>query len=203
MCVRRKKMEIDATALCSLEDVSFYMDIKTEDGEVADVDFITGTINNISTAMEIYCGLEHFTATLYTEYHDGGGYGLLFPDRYPITTVSGIYDDDSWTWDVDTLIDPTTYRVIDRNRIVLKDGGFFGNYVQNVKLIYTAGFATIPGDLKLACIKEVARLFRTRIDKGVESRSVQVNNIFTKYVMDEFMPETRTVLNRYRVKSAK
>jgi len=198
-------MEIDATALCTLEDVSFYMDIKTEDGEVADVDFLSSTINNVSSAMEQFCGLEHFTPTVYTEYFDGGGKGLLFPDRYPITTVSGIYDDEDWNWDTvsgTNAVDPTTYRVVDKNRIVLKSG-YFSNYTQNIMVVYTAGFATIPGDLKLACIKEVARLFRTRNDKGVSSRSVQANNIYTKYITDEFIPETKAVLNRYRIKGAK
>jgi hypothetical protein len=193
----------NATALCKLEDLKLYMDIKTEDGEVDDADLLIGLINQITAAMENYCGLKHFQSTVYTEYFDGGGVNELYPDHYPITSVSGIFDDDSWTWDSDTEISGTDYRIVDHNRILLKSYNIFGDWAQNVKVVYTAGFASIPEDLKLACAKEVARLFRTRNDKGVESRSVQNNNTFSRYVMEEFLPETKSVLNRYRVKGAK
>lgn len=191
------------TALCNLEDLKLYMDIKTEDGEVDDADLLIGLINQITATMETYCGLLHFTETVYTEYFDGAGSDTLYPDRYPITSVSGIYDDGSRTFDEDTKLDPTIYFVADNNTILLTSYNTFGDYRRNVKLVYVAGFATIPEDLKLICVKEVARLFRTRNDKGMESRSIQNNNTFSRYVLDTFLPESITILNKYRVKGAK
>lgn len=193
-------MVLDDNALCTVDEVKAYLDV--EELNASDFALIESLINQISKQMDNYCG-GVFGSIEYTEYHDSNSNDMLFPNHYPITSVSGIWNDASWGWSSSTEIDNSTYRIANNNSVVLYNGTF-GSADQNIKIIYTAGYSTTPKDVSLACIKEVARVYRLRIDKGTMYRSEDrpSGTISSSYVVEEFLPETVSVLNRYRIKSA-
>jgi len=195
-------MSIDTYALTSREAVHAY---RIANGERLNTTPETNTlidnlINAVSARFESYCDRK-FKSREYTEYHDGGGHSVLYPDQYPITSISGIYDDSNWSWAESSKIDSTQYRIVGDNSIVFKStANVMGDYRQNIKLIYTAGYSTLPYDLENACILEIMRAMGRLEDLEVsEKRS---NENLLKYVASDFLPETRSVIEKYRRKVA-
>ena len=77
------------------------------------------------------------------------------------------------------------------------DGLTFSKGVKNIKVIYVAGYATIPIDIGQACIEIVAKKYKAGKDKkqGVVSDSLGERSITFK---DEDIPkEARLVLDSY------
>jgi hypothetical protein len=159
-------------------------------------------INAISEGFENYCQ-RTFALTTHTETYNGAGAEFLYTNNYPITSVSGLYDDESWGWGSDTAFAANDYKISnDKKSIRLYDSIFFDEE-ENVKIIYTAGYSTIPADLETACIMEVCRM----IDKFMmKTYDVQGNSNAggdsQTFITDNYLPQTITVLNRYKRKVA-
>ena len=194
---------LNNNALCSYDELVRFMGIDNDDDDV--IDELTALINRVSKSMETYCD-RTFYIQEYTETYRGSGVKDLITDQYPVTSVSGIWSSTSRTWDSTTLVATDEY-FINRhgNSIVWYESYFPVWSYENIKVIYTAGLFTsvdaVPADLKLVCIKEVARNYRLKDDKGFNSRSTDeggAGGIDTmNFVVSEFMPETEQVLNRY------
>jgi hypothetical protein len=155
---------------------------------------IEDLINRYTTMFESYCDRK-FKLDTYTEYYDGTGTQDLFTDSFPISAVVSLYDDAGWEWDSDTLVDSADYRIADENRITMKSG-WFPAYNQSVKVTYSAGYETIPDDLKQVCIVEVARAFKNR--KQMDTISTTMPDGTINYTTLEFLPQTRRILDKYR-----
>lgn len=191
---------LNADALCTAEEVKQYLSMEDFDDNIDDL--ITATINRKSTQILNYIDLP-IASTTYTEYHDGNSSQELYPNMYPITSVSGIWNDSSWGWSDSNLVDSTTYMIVDDNRIVLKSGNF-GTGTRNVKITYVAGYASTPEDIKAACIKEIVREVRQRDRLGITAMTEDraVGSFDANYVLDTFLPDNLKVLNRYKRKAA-
>lgn len=185
-------MAVDTTSLCTLQDVKNFLGITgskdTEDTLI--VDLIDGESNH----MELYMGRVIVSAEQ-TEYHDGDGSAYLYPSNYPITSVSGIWDDTDWTWGSSSLLTATNYSSRD-DRVIVYKNSVFSKGKQNIKIIYTAGYSTVPEDLKVACMTEVSRKFKRRREAGVESITKEDGT--TSYSLVNFLPEVKSVLDRYK-----
>jgi hypothetical protein len=85
--------------------------------------------------------------------------------EYPITAISGIWDDTDRDYGSDTKIDSDDIIYGERNGvtpgIIVLDNDVFSIGVKNIKITYTAGYVTdgdnenIPDDLKQALYKLV------------------------------------------------
>jgi hypothetical protein len=178
--------------LCLVSEVKNYLGITTIDS--TEDALIETLIDGVSKLFEMYCGTV-FEATEYTEFYDGDGTSCLFPYNYPITSISGIWDDMSWEWGDNTKIEATNYRIKNSNTIILRDIVFY-DYEQNIKIIYTAGYITIPADIKQACVEETARKYKGKEHIDMVSLSFGTEST-TKYIND-LLPTTKTVLSKYR-----
>lgn len=188
-------MPVGTYALCNLEEVKDYYGLrgaKPEEDEQYEK-----LIDHFTTIFETYCDRE-FKSREHTEYHDGNGTRFLYPDQYPITSVSGIWSSTNWDWDDDTLIDSDTYAIKNTNCIVRKSSVFTKYDNQNIKIIYTAGYSSIPEDLKLACIEEVVRAYKNRKGVDVLAKTAADGSI-TRYTKD-LMPSTLRILDTYKRK---
>lgn len=95
----------------------------------------------------------------YTEYYQGNGTSKLMLRHYPVTALTSIYDDPDLEWNSDDLIDSDDLQISDADTgEIFYDGGIFteSKDVENLKVTYTAGFATIPSDIEMAVIKKTA-----------------------------------------------
>jgi hypothetical protein len=184
-----------ATAtLCSLEEVKNFLGQK---GAVAeDDDLIESLCERITSIFSNWCGISSFTPATYTEYHNGNGTQYIFPNNIPITSITSIYLDDDWVFGSDTMFpNSLSYKVVDNRYIVMRDD-ILTTGEQNVKIIYTAGYSTIPEDLKQAAIEEVSRKFRRRKEIDLASKSVEGGTV--NFVKDELLKSTKDILLKYK-----
>lgn len=121
----------------------------------ADAELLSALISAASAAVQGYCGRE-FTSEERTELHDGDDQQTLILDEYPVTdidTVKTIDDDDE-----ETTIAETDYRYRTDGVLVLKYTTFPAG-IQNIEVVYTAGYATIPEDLQEAVVQIAVKLY--------------------------------------------
>ena len=143
--------------LVTIEDLELYL-LKSYDTnpsfdsqETEQAEFI---ISAVSTQIENYTN-RTFGASSYTENLDGMGTPYLVVENYPITSLTSVsYLDQEG--DVTTAID------IDYIKITYKDGilyyyAGFAHGVQNLQVVYSAGYTDIPDDLKLYALKMITR----------------------------------------------
>jgi len=191
---------LNNNALVSYDELARYLDITNDDDNV--IDELTALINRISKSMETYCDREFYIQE-HTQTYKGTGTNTLPLRQYPITAVSGVWSSSSRTWDSDTLVAADDYYNND-DSIVWYESYFPIYSYETIQVIYTAGLfsttATVPADLKLACMKEVSRAYKHIDDIGVTTRSENggVDTWGTLLAMSqEFLPETAQILNRY------
>lgn len=180
-------------ALCELDEVKRYLSIDGSAEEEGDL--LEELIDNVSKMFETECDRE-FSSTEHTEYFSGGGRRWIRPKHYPITAITSLWDDNDWGWNNDDLVDTDEYKISNDERFVILKNTTFVNAVENVKVTYTAGYSTIPLDLKMVCIDEVARLYKARTQRHLTSYS---NTEGENLVFDPkaFSDTTKTVLKRY------
>ena len=111
-----------------------------------------------------------------TEYYSGDGSNTLLTDQYPITALTNVYDDLDRVYGSDTEIDSDDLAIMPQGLAykIIYDGGTFTSGVRNIKIVYTAGYTTIPYDLQQACLEIIAYFFKNSDENrfGVTSRTV-------------------------------
>lgn len=157
--------------------------------------FLTKMINSATSAIENICGKRRFKSTTYTnERYDGNGADKLYLRHYPIISVSALtidnesqseatdYDDYDGHW-----IEPVIQGVKLEGCLYRVDKWNFG--WQNVKITYTAGYATIPYDLDLACQLTVRGFYN--IKKNSESKKSETIGRYS-YTIDTLPASEQT-----------
>ena len=188
-------MALSNDALVSLDEVKRYYFPDMDKSKSQDDDNIESLIDSVTDQFEKYCGIDSFHDNDYTEYIDSI-YGCdQFVKNIPINSITSIYNDFDWSWDESTLLDSDDYMIKGSRYITFKYGFYAGN--QNLKVTYNGGFTTIPSDLKLACIKEVARSFKNRYDIDVNSKSLEDGS--KTRVDDGLMRSTKQVIDKYKI----
>ncbi len=183
---------LPANAICTRKEVKDYMNIVQADNTLDNL--FHDVIGRISTAFESYCSRK-FHADDYTEYLDGDGGRNLFPNQFPINSIASIHDDSDWQWDSDTLIDSADYRIADDRYIVYS--GIFGLSPQNIKLVYNAGYSTIPVDLTQAAIEEVGRKIKHRQDFDEAVKTLGDGSVTFQEM--NFLTQTIKTLDQYKL----
>jgi hypothetical protein len=181
--------------LCTLQEVKVYVSLDT-DKAVGNIDtLLERLITSKTKAITTYIGYTQILAAEYTEYIDGNGTQYLFPSNIPINTVTSVHDSPDWVYDSDSLIDSSYYKIVDKRYIVL-NGYAFAISNQNVKIVYNAGYTTIPEDLAQVCIEEVVRTYNDKANIGVSSRTDRHGGV-TK-VEKGFMTQSIEIMDKYR-----
>jgi hypothetical protein len=161
-------------SLTTLAKVKSQLDIPASDTS-QDVR-LTTYLNAASSAIESYCERKFEQAT-YTEYHHGRRMNFIMPREFPIVSVTTLNIDNDRLYPSDKDVPVNEYSIADRNRTIFYSGKFPQGF-NNIKLVYTAGYATIPGDVELACIwacewfvkhRERKDMGRVSVSKGDES----------------------------------
>lgn len=143
-------------ALCQVSDVT---SIPGFPSSISD-DFVKRKINQATEMIEGYCG-RRFALTTYTdEKYDGTYTSSLVLKQRPIATSPAVTvkASDGATSDASYQTIDSSYYFIDYDAGII-DGvsNFFGGY-NRWGITYTAGYATIPGDLLEACATLAAYL---------------------------------------------
>ena len=197
--------------LTSIQKTKAFLHVS--DSEIDDY-VVQNLIDSVSDFIEkTYCNRKFLTSS-YTEFYDGreinAGYGffgtagyasgatykrLIILNQYPVTAVSGVWDDPNRIFANSDLIDPTSYIWTSEGRLEL-DGLFFSRGIQNIKVTYTAGYAadSIPNDLQYAVWKIVQNIYKSSV---TAVNSPQRLSIITEITTME-NTEARKILDNYR-----
>lgn len=178
-------------ALTTLANVKQYLQIDPLDTD-ADA-LLQRMIDAASATIERFCGRTFLQAT-YTEVRDGSGQNRMTVRHIPLTAVASVTVNDK----------PVSARpsasgngfVFDEYGVKLTGYTFTDGY-QNVVIQYTAGFATVPDDVEMACCELVSLKYKTIDRLGVTSKSLAGESI--SFNQGDFSDPVRRTLEQYRV----
>lgn len=186
-----------AIDLCTVADVVSYIG----GGVGADgLDELQQLVTAISQAAATYCATNFIQAT-YTETCNGTGTGMLLPHNQPITAVASISV-------CGHALSPgvgggQSGFVFDTECLYLLGGARFPRDLQNVVVVYTAGFTnlaasvcTIPYDLRQAVVEAVADRFKRRQNIGIVSKTIAGETI--TYSAKDFPQSSKFIFNLYQ-----
>lgn len=121
---------------------------------------ITRKINQATEMIEGYCDRRFKEQTNITEYYDGSSIDQLILRNRPITntTTLAISGRDTTLNDDDFSSLDSDYFFADNNAGVIDGIASFSGRYDRWKVVYSAGYATIPADLAEACASLAAYL---------------------------------------------
>jgi len=138
-------------ALTTHHRVKEYLGIKADD--ISKDAILAEFVERISATISTRCQRVFEFESGITEYYDGdGAMSQLTVRRYPIVSVTSLYDDPDRVYGSATLIAATEYTVDKGWGVIQLDGFRFLKGLQNVKVVYDGGYRVIPQDLERAAI---------------------------------------------------
>lgn len=118
------------------------------------------TIERVSAELSRKCGRRFEYEAEITEYHDGDGISRqLYTRRLPIVAVTTLHDDPNRVYGTGDLIAAADYVIDKESGLITLDGFAFATGLQNIKLVYGAGYQVIPQDLEEAALAIMAATF--------------------------------------------
>lgn len=174
-------MALNANALTTLAFAKTYLKIPAlETSQDSIVEF---WINTSSQEIESSTNRKLKSQSI-TEYQHGRNGNIILLKEWPITSVTSLYIDSSADFGSDTLIDSDGYRISDDLNSIVLLNQMFPNGFNNIKIVYTAGYSSVPSDLENACLwlvsyyhkmRETGDIGRTSKGKGDESTTILQN----------------------------
>lgn len=179
--------------LCSLEDLKWHLNITraTDDTQLGNL------ILRATAFIERYCDRE-FMSREHTEYHTGDGTARLKLNHFPVTAISSIADSSEFaTFSYDDGDEHEYWDCEYDNGIVQLLYEAFPKYPPRaIEVIYTAGYATAPEDLKQLCVELAAARYHQRNRQGIVSTNI-TGAAQTTYRNDELSPMQLLMLDGY------
>jgi len=110
-------------------------------------------INGTSSFLERECDRSFHSATYTDEEYDGNGRTKMWLKQFPITSIAALsfYDRYSKTTAYAMTEDTDYYVDLDTGRLDCAFG-IWSKDTRNIRVTYTAGYTTIPDDLKVLCM---------------------------------------------------
>lgn len=151
-----------------------------------------------------------FVANTYTELLTGGG-DYVFLRETPIRQINNIWVDWEALWNDSAIINPADYLLVNS-----ETGQIWSMYFTvrplyysspTIKIEYEGGYDPvevidgdypIPGDLKLAFIRQTQYDLKRRKDMGISTVTFKDGNVIKQPIV-ELLPQVEAVLQRYRV----
>lgn len=213
-------MALNSNAIVTLAEAKAQM--KLVDSNTNEDATFEGYINEISSAVELYCKRKFVSQSITSELHDGSGGRFLYPRYFPIqqlstesspTTAQKLASlqyrdtpDSTWT-DIEDNINNIFIETGDdscRPYIELYDT-YFPVGRRNITVSYKAGYTTVPSDVKMAVLEMIqmrwneAKRGNDWLGQGNINASQSGNSFSTSLItLDK---RWKMVLDRYRVPS--
>jgi hypothetical protein len=147
--------------------------------------FLADLVSRVTSLLQGHLGRK-IVSGAETEYHDGSDRPGITLRQYPVTTFTSLHQSQDQVWDSTTLLAASDYIVdLARARVWLK-GGYFNHGWQNIKAVYTAGYATVPPALEHFAIESCARIFKRRDNPDVVSWSLKDGAVAKRIIGDMF-----------------
>ena len=191
---------LDTTiALTTLERAKEQCQIPDAETEIDNI--MTRFINEASQRIENMTKRKLKSRT-FTEYQDGSGNSRILTRQWPVISVAEVWLDSSSEFtDAAKMVDSSYYHIDQQNEGLVMRGGCrkFTRGIRNVKLVYDAGYATIPADLEGACLWMIEFLYEARSDEriGTSTKSKGDENVSFLQDVPEFIKDTIDKYTRF------
>src|ERR1700757_3870473 len=154
-------------------------------------------ISNASLQVLQYMDRSHLLASVLgalTENYDGNNSDRLLPRQFPLIAVTSVSVDNV---PIPQATSPVAAGFLWDSRRILLRGYRFCRGLQNVQVAYTAGYSSVPLDLKQAAIEAFALAYRQRVRIGEKSNSMN-GQITIAFDMSDVPARSMSVFNQYR-----
>jgi hypothetical protein len=183
--------------LVSLADMKEYLGLSDDDATRDDR--IGYFINIVSEFVDSYCNREILQG-VHTEYHDGPGDSVIMLNQAPVASnpTPTVFVDPDHEWSADDKVAEDDWWIDETAGELWRKDGVWPLGRRNVRVIYTAGYTTVPYDLQLSVFEAVAYLRSRQEGKlwGISSKTLAETSV-TRFELD--FPETvKMIWSRYK-----
>lgn len=186
----------DASELVSTADLKAYLQITG-----SSFDSILASIKaSTEQWVKTYCR-DPFLVASRTEYHDGNGTAVLRVRHYPITALTSVNIDAGRTFAAATAVASSNLITSDLNNaqgVVELFDRIFSTGQKNIKVVYSAGHATIPADLAHAVKIIVAREWLLQNKQLTGQTSQNLGDKTVSLNLEEIPRNAWDILNSYK-----
>lgn len=129
----------------------------------------------------------------------------LVLEPYPVTAITSIYDDPDEEYTAAELVASSDYvqRGLHGEKIRLKSDSLHGGWSASdyaIRVIYTAGFSSVPDDLERAATELVLHMFNLRTRRGTSATS-SPDGLNITYRTEQIPDHIKEMLAQYRLPS--
>lgn len=186
-------------ALTDVDKIRSYLGTKSiEPGTEELLDWL---ISVVESHIQTRTGRMKLESDSLTEYHDGDGKPCFLTNEFPVTAVASLYDDLDRNYTSGYLIDPDDY-VWYSDGLVELETGTFNDGLKNIKITYTAGYATTDEmwpRIEYLATKWTAMIFMARKRLGISSQTTpDGSQTFFNEFLDRDMMDTLNALTDRR-----
>lgn len=188
--------------LCTLDDVktSPTMDaLRAVAPDEYDEEYLTSLIKAFTATAQRVTGRSLLYGT-YTEiYTVDNTNSSVQLTGFPVESITSVKEDYNGNFSGATTYSSSQYSLYDGGLsgiLKLRDMHFVGG-VGTVQVVYIGGYQTIPDDLRLAAIDQVAHQFRVAPTSYLSSS--QQSNDQAQYRDGDLLPHVRSILRRYMI----
>jgi len=185
-------MAIDTVnSLTDLTDLKVWLgiDVDTYDTELEQyIDSVSWQFNKFTDLL--------LKARDITAQYDGDGSPVLMTPEFPINSITSIFIDSDREFGAETEV--TDYVFYSDGTIYLDDTTFSTTRKAN-KIVFNAGYSTLPHDLVMACKDQIKWLYRRhRNNQEGIATSTTINGDTTVTEEGEILKTSIEILKRYR-----
>lgn len=190
-------MALNANALTTLAMAKTYLKIPTL--ETSKDTLVEFWINVASQRLEQETNRKLLQQSI-TEYHHGRASNLLLLREWPIASLPypQVFLDMASQFPPSSEIASSEIHITDDANSLLLAGRQFPRGYHNIKVVYTAGYATVPPDLENACLWLVSWYDAARENKDIGRESKTKGDETTSFLQDAPKDVRDTLLNYKR-----
>lgn len=187
-------MALNANALTTLAFAKTYLKIPT--AEVSQDSIVEFWINAASDYLETATDRK-FKSQSFTEIQHGRATNILILKHFPVTAITSFYTDSTGKYSGDQeLVDLADYSIGEDQNCLIYNRYFPRGY-NNLKITYTAGYATIPSDLENACLWMVTYYHKMR-ESGDIGRTSKGKGDESINILQEAPQDVKNTIMRYK-----
>lgn len=193
-------MGMPVVALLPYALVSFNLGkayLKIPDAYTDDDDLIRFSINSATDFLESETQRFLGPRTGIVEYQDGRGQNVILLKQWPVNALTEIRIDNSSLFLADTVQPLADYALVDDNMALLRINSTFHRGYRNIKITYSAGYATVPSDLQEAALWTMFWKFKTR-NAGDIGRTTQTKEGESTSYSQEAPADVKNAIARYK-----
>lgn len=188
-------MALNANALTSLAFAKTYLKIPALETTLDSI--VEFWINVASQRIETETRRK-LKAQATTEFQDGRNNNIIVLREYPANSITSLtIDSDGVFTDPSDIIDPASYRITDSGNSLLLIDQLFPRGYCNIKVVYNAGYASVPSDLENAALWFVSYYHKMR-DAGDIGRTAKGKGDESVTILQDAPKDIMDTINLYR-----